>query len=149
MFILWSEQEYDKKYILFAKETLDEIKDAFSNFCQQKNIQVGLIEGVLDTVYKYSKDHDFYYSNIEDVDINKKIYIFKFHGDGEGGTYHDEYYFEISNNIDELLDSAIEFFLNESEDKDIREMFDVLSKHGQYQIQGDEYSYSMEIFEFV
>jgi len=153
MFVLWSEQEYDDKYILFIKETLDEIKDAFSDFCQQRNINAQLTEESLERIDGYSKDRDFYYSNIENVDINKKIYIFKFHEEGEGGSYHNEYYFELSNSKEELLETAGEFFVNESSetaDEDIEEMLDNLSKYGQYQIpHGETYCCSLEIFEFV
>ena len=33
MYILWNKQEYDYKYILFIKNTLGELKQAYIDFC--------------------------------------------------------------------------------------------------------------------
>ena len=35
MYILWNKQEYDYKYILFIKNTLGELKQAYIDFCEK------------------------------------------------------------------------------------------------------------------
>lgn len=133
MYILWSKQEFDDKYILFAKNTFDELKQSFEDFCKKNeeeyDLNTELKEKELDSFSLYSHNDDFNFSNIEDVDANKTIYIYTFNEDGKGGNHHNEIYFEISNNKKELLKRATEYFITESEKtktKDINEMLDNL-----------------------
>ena len=35
MYILWSTEKFDDKYILFAKNTLDELKQEYLDFCEK------------------------------------------------------------------------------------------------------------------
>jgi hypothetical protein len=86
MYVLWSKQAFDNKYILFAKNTLDELKQSFEDFCKKNedeyDLNTELKEKELDSFSLYSHNDDFYFSNIEDVDANKPIYIFTFNEDG-------------------------------------------------------------------
>lgn len=160
MFILWTKQEFDGKYILFAKNTLKELKKEFKKFCKLNEdtyeINKELKEEELNSFSKYDKDDNFYYCEIKDVSANfvlNDIYILIFNEDGEGGRYHNELYFRFSNSRDALLEIATDFFMEESEktkEEDINEMLEELNKTGEYQI---PYSRSwccdMIIFKFI
>ena len=84
MYIVWTKHKIDDQHVLFAKNTLDELKEVFLNFLKQNedeyDLNTELIEG----------DDVFYYSNIKNVDAIDDIYIFTFEQDGEGGSYHNE-----------------------------------------------------------
>jgi len=156
MYILWSKEEYNDKYILFAKNTIEELKIEYLKFCKENeddyNFDKELKEQELESFSTYSQDCDFYVSHIENEDANEKIYIFKFHEDGEGGSYHDEIYLHISNNKDKLLKIAIDYFTTESKktkDKHIQIMLNKLNKKGYYDIpHGITYCCDMYLFEF-
>lgn len=161
MYILWSEQEYDDKYILFIKNTLDELKEAYIYFCQ-KNIDnydfdtinnLKIKERDLDSFSLYSHDCTFYYQNVKELVHDKPIYIFTFKEDGEGQDYHNEIYFELSNSKKKLLERATEYFITESKKtkkKDIKEMLDNLDTFGKYSIPyGRTYVCDMEIYNYT
>lgn len=156
MYILWSKEEFNGKYILFAKNTLDELKQTYNDFCEKNKEEYDfdtlLKEKELDSFSSYSHDYDFYYSEIKNVDANKPIYIFIFHEDGEGGNYHDEMYFSISNDKEKLLEIATDNFMLESrktEKENIDEMINSLRTKGEYDIPyGRTYVCDMKIFEF-
>jgi hypothetical protein len=155
MYIVWTKQKIDGQYVLFAKNTLDELKEVFLNFLKQNedeyDLDTELIEEELKSFSLYSKDDDFYYSNIENVDATDDIYVFTFHEDGEGGSYYSEIYFDIANK-EELLDTAKEFFINESAEtteEDINKMLNNLETNGVYEIpHGRTYSCDMKLFKF-
>jgi len=157
MFILWSKQKFDGKYILFAENILDDLKYKFMTFCEINKdlyeINEELKEEELTNFSLYDKDENFYYCEIENVNVDDEIYIFTFHEDGEGGDYHNELYFRISNNKEELLEIATEFFESESKNieiKDITEMLEELNKNEYYEIPyGLSYSCTMKLFKFV
>jgi hypothetical protein len=157
MFILWSKQKFDGKYILFAENILNDLKEKFIEFCEINKdlyeINEELKEEELTNFSLYDKDENFYYCEIEDVNVDDEIYIFIFQEDGEGGDYHNELYFRISNNKEELLEIATEFFESESKNieiKDITEMLEELNKNEYYEIQyGISYCCTMELFKFV
>ena len=60
----------------------------------------------------FSDDSKFYFSNIDNIDDNKTIYIYT--ENSECGDYHNQIYFEISNNKEALLERATEYFINKS-----------------------------------
>jgi hypothetical protein len=119
MYILWSKQEYDNKYIIFIENTLEKLKQLYVAFCEKNKDDYNfdtfdnIKEKDLDSFSLYSRDCNFYYSNVEGVDANKQIYIFTFNEYEECGYYH-RMYFEISPDKDELLERATEYFITES-----------------------------------
>jgi hypothetical protein len=155
MYILWSKQEYDYKYILFIKNTLDELKQAYIDFCEKNKEDYdfdtfdNIKEKNLHSFSLYSEDCNFYYSNIEEVNVDEPIYIFTFEENEEAG-YYNEIYFELSNNKKELLERATEYFITESKktkQKHIKEMIQKLDVIGNYEIPyGRTYVCDMEIF---
>ena len=156
MFILWSKQKYDNKYILFIKNSFDELKQVFEEFCEKNkdnyNINTELKEQDLDNFSSYTDDYNFYFFENENINADEPIYIFIFNEDGEGGSYYNELYFELSNSKEELLEIATEYFINESKktkQKHIDEMLSELNTNGNYSIPfGRTYCCDMEIFEF-
>ena len=156
MYILWSAEKFDDKYILFAKNTLDELKQEYLDFCEKNkddyDFNIELKEKDLDNFSLYSNDSDFYFSNITGVDANETIYIFTFIEDGEGGNRHNVIYFEISNDKEELLTRATEYFLTESRETGvdhINNMIKKLKTDGNYSIPyGETYVCDMEIYQF-
>ena len=65
MYILWSTEKFDDKYILFAKNTLDELKQEYLDFCEKNkddyDFNIELKEKDLDNFSLYSNDSDFYF----------------------------------------------------------------------------------------
>ena len=157
MYILWSKQEYDYKYILFIKNTLGELKQAYIYFCEKnkEDYDFDMFDDIkekdLDSFSLYSEDCNFYYQNIEKLVADKPIYIFTFEEDGES-DYYNKMYFELSNNKKELLEKATEYFITESEKtkkKDIKEMINNLDAVGKYSIpHGRTYVCNMEIYTY-
>ena len=76
MYILWSKEKFDDKYILFAKNTLDELKQEYLDFCEKNKddyyFDAELKEKELDNFSLYSNDCDFYYSNIRLFQVFRK-----------------------------------------------------------------------------
>jgi hypothetical protein len=157
MFVLWSKQEYNGKYILFCKNTLEELNESFTqlhkNNIDEYEINPVLNEKELDSFSLYENDYEFYFSNIPNVDANQTIYIFTFTENGEGQSYYNEIYFVLSNNKDYLLKTATEFFTDSSEKKEvihIKRMLKSLKTIGNYSIpHGITYVCDMEIFIFT
>jgi 3-dehydroquinate dehydratase len=158
MYILWNKQEYDYKYILFIKNTLGELKQAYIDFCEKhkEDYDFDMFDDIkekdLDSFSLYSTDCNFYYQNIEELVADKPIYIFTFEEYGEGGDYHHEMYFELSNNKKKLLERATEYFITESkktQKKHIKEMIHNLDVVGKYSIpHGRTYVCNMEIYNY-
>ena len=157
MFILWSKQKFEGKYILFAENTLTNLKEKFIEFCKINEdlyeINEELKEEELTNFSLYDNDENFYYCEIEDVNVDNEIFTFTFQEDGEGGSYHNELYFRISNNKEELLEIATEFFESESKNieiKDITKMLEELNENEYYEIPyGLSYCCTMKLFKFV
>lgn len=155
MFILWTKKfhDYNNKCVLFCKNTLEELKETFAEFCEKKDLgNTTLKEKELDTFSAYDNDNDdelFYYSKVKRVNADKPIYILKFGEDGGGGSWHREYYFEISNSKTKILKTATDYFIQNSEDndeKDIAEMIRGLkSRVAQYIIPNSSSSYSCSL----
>jgi hypothetical protein len=93
MFILWTNTKYDNQYVLSAKNTLNEIKQFFVDFCEENEADDGfaesnLMEKDLGSIDVNEIDFKFYYCEIDGVDANKPLYILIFTGDEEDGTNH-------------------------------------------------------------
>ncbi len=155
MYILWSQQEYDDKYVIYASNNLDKLKHFYLKFCEKNKddytFNKNLIEKELNSFSLYSRDCDFYFSKI-DADAEKQIYIFTFEEDGEGQDYYNQIYFNISNNKESLFEIATEYFITESKKtskKDIDKMLEKLKTDGEYSIpHGRTYVCDMKIFQF-
>ena len=81
-------------------------------------------------------DENIYYCHAE-LDVKRPIYIFTFIESGGGGSRHRAQYVRLSNNYDEILEIATEFFINESEDNDrcdIEQMLTELKANAVYEI---------------
>ena len=156
MYILWSKEKFNDKYILFAKNTLDELKQEYLGFCEKNKddyyFDTEIKEKELDNFSLYSNECDFYFSNIPDTDANETVYIFTFVEDGEGSDRHNVIYFEILNDKEELLKIATEYFITESienDDDHVNTMIKNLKTDGKYSIpHGKTYVCNMEIYKF-
>jgi hypothetical protein len=162
MFIVWSDDiiHFDDQYILFAKNTLKELKETFFQFCRENDFDLNKIqftEKELDAICLYSSpmhDDSFYYCEIENVDAEKIIYVLTFHEDGEGGNSDNKLFFRISNNQNELLVTAIEFFQYEckhTESNHINEMLRHLNSEGEYVLPRNSTTYycALELWSFT
>lgn len=156
VYVLWSKQEIDDKYILSIKNTLEELKAAYATFYKKKkkeyDIEENIQESELESFTPYSDDYNTYYCEISNIDINKEIYIFKCRESGEGGGYHEYIDISISNTKEELYENAITIFCNESEKtskKHIKKMLETLKTKGIYVIEYPiRYLNVMEIYIF-
>lgn len=157
MFLLWSKATYDGKYLLFAKESLDEIRQDYFDFCEENfgdesDPQTELIEKKLEAFSVYSCDWTFYVTHLANVNANKPIFVFMFTEDGEGASCHNEISFHLSNDREEMLAVARDYFETESrdtEEADVRAMIDSLNTCGEYCIpHGRTYVCEMKLSEF-
>ena len=117
-YIIWSK---DQDCIVNIVQTLDEVKHHNAT------------EKELDSFSLYSMDENKYYCHAK-LDVKRLIYIFTFI---ESGGYHRTQYVRLSNSYDEILETATEFFINESEDNkqsDIEQMLTELKANNSYEI---------------
>jgi hypothetical protein len=99
-----------------------------------------------------ARENQFYFCEIPDVDANLPIYLFMFHEEGEGESWHNEHYFRFSNHLEEMMETAVDFFEGVSErtePRHIARMKRKLQKYGYYKISHCEYydcEMEMELF---
>ena len=111
-YILWSKDE--DCVVLAIVPTMEELMQKYTEICLREKYEFQLIEKILDRFSCFETQNDLYFTRMEDLDANEPIYLFLFHEDGEGESYHDEMYCEISNDKDALFQTAIDFFKCES-----------------------------------
>lgn len=154
MHFLWSEQH--DKYIWLYKNSLSELKQAYKDFCDENENEEDDEENSfkfddiqqknLDTFSEITGDDNIYYSNDEEVDANKPVYIFTFDTD-KHGCYH-ETIIILSNDKYELLEIAKDTFMmetNRTEKKEVDKMLKKLNKTGVYCTSDSEYLWELEI----
>lgn len=82
MYIVYTQDKFDEKYVLIASNSLDKLKQDYLNFYETNkddyDLNKVLVEKELDSFSLNRPDSKFYYSNIENVESNEKIYIFIF-----------------------------------------------------------------------
>ena len=155
MYIVYTQDKFNEKYVLFASNSLDKLKQDYLDFYETNkddyDLNEVLVEKELDSFSLNRPSSNFYYSNIEEVDANEKIYIFIFKQEEEVG-YNNHIFFVFSNSKEKLLETAIDYFEGESaktEQKDIDKMLNSLKKKGSYDIPyGRGYVCNMKIIEF-
>ena len=143
MFIIWKNgTNREDNFILFAKNTLDELKETFFEYCKKKNISINnddltKNEQILKGIDLYELDDNYYYCNIENIDANKEIYMFSYNECGDDSSYFEVMCFSFSNNKEELFNVAEQIFCEKSMEttqEDIKLMINAIKENSYYEI---------------